>query len=423
MAAPIPGLAEARRLDQADELAGFRARFAPIDEELIYLDGNSLGRLPLATAVRLPEVVRHAWGERLIRSWNEGWIDLPQRLGAKLAPLLGVGADEVLVADSTSVNLFKLALAALGHQQGRRTIITDDLNFPSDLYILQQAARLAGADVVVQVIPSPDGIQPDIERLLAAIDEDTAVVSLSHVAFKSGYLYEQTAVNARARAAGALTLWDLSHSAGALPIELGGWGADLAVGCTYKYLNGGPGAPAFLYARRDLHSLLHNPIPGWMGHRALFDFDPVYAPAPDLRRFLSGTPPILALSAIEAGLDLVNEAGAAAIRAKSLRLGRFLQALWRTELQPLGFQLNSPADPTRRGSHLALGHMHGRRIDLALIAEMKVLPDFREPDTIRLGLAPLYTTFAEVATAVARLRTVVIERRYERYTPQPGAVT
>ena len=416
-------LEQARLLDKTDALAAYRGRFAPIDPDLIYLDGNSLGRLPLATPAHLDEVVQQEWGDRLIRAWNEGWIDLPQRVGVKIAGIIGAAPDEVLVADSTSVNLFKLALSALHLQQGRTKIITDNLNFPSDLYILAEVCKFAGRDVHVQVIPSSDGIHGPLENLLAAIDEETALVSLSHVAFKSGYLYDMTAVNTRAREQGALTLWDLSHSVGVVPIEMRASSADLAVGCTYKYLNGGPGAPAFLYARSGLHERLHNPIPGWMGHQALFDFDLAYKPAPGLRRFLSGTPSILALSAVEKGVDLAAEAGISAIRAKSLRLGRFLSELWQAELNPLGFYLNSPQIPEQRGSHLALGHEEGLCIDLALIAEMNVLPDFRGPDTIRLGMAPLYTTFAELATAVDRLRTVVLEKRYKAYAPQHGQVT
>jgi kynureninase len=415
-------LEQARLLDETDELAAYRGRFTPIDPDLIYLDGNSLGRLPLATPAHLGRVIQQEWGDRLIRAWNEGWIDLPQRVGAKIAGIIGAAPHEVLVADSTSVNLFKLALSALQLQKDRTKIITDDLNFPSDLYILAEVCKLAGRDVHLQVIPS-DGIHGALENLLEAIDEETALVSLSHVAFKSGYLYDMTAVNTRAREQGALTLWDLSHSVGVVPMDMHTGGADLAVGCTYKYLNGGPGAPAFLYARGALHEHLHNPIPGWMGHQALFDFDLAYRPAPGLRRFLSGTPSILALSAVEKGVDLIAEAGISAIRAKSLRLGRFLSVLWQAELEPLGFYLNSPHIPEHRGSHLALGHTEGLRIDLALIAEMNVLPDFRGPDTIRLGMAPLYTTFAELATAVDRLRTIVLEKRYENYSPQHGQVT
>ncbi len=416
-------LEQAQLLDAADELAGFRNRFAPIEAGLIYLEGNSLGRLPLATRARMESTIEDEWGQRLIRSWNEGWLEAPQRVGGKIAGILGAAEDEVIVADSTSINLFKLAVAALLHQSPRTKIITDDLNFPSDLYILEQACALAGGGAYVEMVPSGDGIHAPLERLLEAIDEQTALVSLSHVAFKSGYLYDMATVCAAAQAAGALSLWDLSHSVGAVPIDLRSCSADLAVGCTYKYLNGGPGAPAFLFARQELQRTLHNPIPGWMGHRALFEFNPDYVPAPGLRRFLTGTPSILSLNAIETGVDLVCEAGMGRIREKSMHLGEFLLELWRTELEPLGFYLNSPAAAGQRGSHLAVGHLDGQRIDLALIAEMAVLPDFRAPDTIRWGLAPLYTTFAELVTAVERLQTVVMERRFEKYVPTQGAVT
>ena len=413
----------AQALDRQDELAHLRARFMIAEPELIYLDGNSLGRLPQQTAQRMQQVVAEEWGRSLIRGWNRGWMDAAARIGGKIGALLGAQPDEVLAADSTSVNLYKLALAALRRQHGRYKIITDDLNFPSDLYILQQICALLGRPYRVEIVPSPDGIHGPVERLAAAIDEDTALVTLSHTAFKSGYTYDMPAVSALAQARGALVLWDLSHSAGAVPIDLNGARVDLAVGCTYKYLNGGPGAPAFLYVRRDLQAELENPIAGWMGQQKLFDFALDYAPAPGLRRFLTGTPPILSLSAIEPGVDLLLEAGMARVRAKSAAQTEYLVGLWEAELAPLGFRLNSPRAVERRGSHVSLGHDEALRIDLALIEEMGVLPDFRRPDSIRLGMAPLYTTFEELWTAVSALRAVVAERRYVRYDLPEGVVT
>ncbi len=416
-------LSYAQSLDQQDELAHFRHRFAPTDPDLIYLDGNSLGRLPLATQVRLHEVVQHEWGRRLIRGWNEGWMDAAARIGGKIAALIGAAADEVLLADSTSVNLYKLALAALLAQPGRRKIVTDDLNFPSDLYILQSVCRLVGGGAHLQLVHSVDGIHGPLEKLAAALDDDTALLALSHTAFKSGYTYDMGTMTQKAHEAGALVLWDLSHSAGALPVDLHQANADLAVGCTYKYLNGGPGAPAYLYVRRGLQAKLDNPISGWMGHGAMFDFDLDYEPAPGLRRFITGTPPILSLSAVEPGVDMLLEAGIQPLRAKSLRLSRYLLDLWQEVLAPLGFALNSPREEHHRGSHISLGHPEGYRIDQALIAEMQVLPDFRAPDNIRLGLVPLYTSFADVYTAVSRLETVVTEKRYEKYTNTLNQVT
>ncbi len=414
-------LEEARALDATDPLSAFRERFVIADPELIYLDGNSLGRLPRATGERLATVVEYEWGERLVRGWGEGWFDAPQRIGGKLAGLLGAAADEVVLADSTSVNLFKLALAALLARPDRRVIVTDDLNFPSDLYVLESVARLAGGSV--RVVPSADGIHGPVEALLAALDGDTALLSLSHTVFKSGYTYDMAALTAVAHRAGALALWDLSHSAGAVAVALNGAVADLAVGCTYKYLNGGPGAPAFLYVRRDLQDQLANPISGWIGRRDPFDFALDYAPAPGIGRFLTGTPPILSLSAVEPGVELLMEAGMERLRARSVRLSEYLIVRWEERLAPLGFRLNSPRDPARRGSHVSLGHADGLRINLALIHDQKVLPDFRRPDNIRLGIAPLYNSFADIHTAVERLRAVVVDRLYERYDAAGLTVT
>ena len=416
-------LAYARELDAADPLTAFRARFAIADPDLIYLDGNSLGRLPLATAERLEAVIGQEWGDRLIRSWNEGWFAAPNRIGDKVAQLVGAAADEVIMADSTSVNLFKLSLAALLARPDRHKVVTDDLNFPSDLYVLQSAARLAGRELRVQVVPSADDIHGPIEALAAAIDSDTALVALSHTVFKSGYTYDMAALTAMAHRAGALALWDLSHSAGSVVVDLNGAAADLAVGCTYKYLNSGPGAPAFLYVRRDLQDELANPISGWIGQRDPFDFALEYAPAPGIQRFLTGTPAVLSLSGVEPGVDLLLEAGMVRLRERSVHLSEYLIGLWAARLESLGFRLNSPRDPARRGSHVSLGHAEGLRINLALIRDMKVLPDFRRPDNIRLGIAPLYNTFADLHTAVERLRTVVADRLYERYDPAGLTVT
>jgi len=417
------GAARAAALDAADPLTAFRDRFVIDDPDLIYLDGNSLGRLPRATVDRLAAVVGDEWGRRLVRGWGEGWFETAALIGGKIAKLIGAAEDEVILADATSVNLFKLAMAALTARPGRRVILTDDLNFPSDLYVLQGVARLAGDGCEVRVVPSADGIHGPAEALAAASDADTALLSLSHTVFKSGCTYDMAALTAAAHRAGALTLWDLSHSAGALPVDLNGAAADLAVGCTYKYLNGGPGAPAFLYVRRDLQDTLANPISGWIGRRDPFDFALDYAPATGIRRFLTGTPPILSLLALEPGVDLLLEAGMAGLRERSIRLSTYLLELYDTCLAPLGFRLNSPRDPARRGAHVSLGHDDGLRINLALIHDMRVLPDFRRPDNIRLGIAPLYNTFIDLHTAVERLRTVVNDRLYERHDPSALQVT
>jgi kynureninase len=418
-----PGPGFARHLDGKDELASFRNAFVFAEPDLIYLDGNSLGRLPRHTVERMRHAVESEWGSDLVRGWNAGWFEAPHRVGAKIARLVGAGPDQVVVADSTSVNLFKLAMAALAMRPERRRIVSDVLNFPSDLYVLQGCIHLLGDRHQLHLVPSADGIVVEPGALLQAIDEQTALVALSHVAFKSGFLYDAAVVTERAHQVGALVLWDLSHSAGVVPIELDAWGADLAVGCTYKYLNGGPGAPAFLYVRRDLQGTSASPIWGWFGQHAPFAFELAYQPADSVSRFLAGTPPILSLLAMEAGLDPTLQAGLERIRDKSVRLTSYLIYLVDTLLAPLGFSLGSPRNPAQRGSHVSIRHPEGYRINRALIEEMHVLPDFREPDHIRLGLAPLYTTFGNVWEAVSRIRQVVERERYAHYPATRQAVT
>jgi kynureninase len=417
------GLEFARRLDAEDPLAHFRDLFLSADPDLIYLDGNSLGRLPLQTADRVRAVVGQEWGAGLIRGWNEGWYQSPGRIGDKIGQLLGAGPGQVMVSDSTSVNLFKLALAALAARPGREQILSSVLNFPSDLYVLQGCIRLLGNHHRLHLVPSLDGITVDLETLLDAIDEETALVTLSHVTFKSGFMHQAVEITEWAHRRGALVLWDLSHSAGAVPIQLDQWHVDLAVGCTYKYLNGGPGAPAFLYVRRDLQSELLSPVWGWFGQRAPFDFGLDYEPAEGVTRFLTGTPPILSLLAMEPALDLALDAGIDRIRHKSVKLTSYLVYLVDKVLAPLGFVLGSPRDPAWRGSHISVRHPEGSRITRALIEEIQVLPDFREPDNIRLGLAPLYTSFGDVWGAVERIGRVVEESRYQRYPAERLAVT
>ena len=409
------GLEYARWLDAEDELAQFREGFVLTEPDLIYLDGNSLGRLPKRTAERLGATVANEWGRDLIRGWNAGWYDAPSRIGDRIGRLVGASDGQVVVSDSTSVNLFKLVMAALSLQPGRKRIVSDVLNFPSDLYVLQGSIHLLGNQHRLHLVPSSDGITVDQPALLRAIDERTALVTLSHVTFKSGFLHDAAAVTERARQVGALVLWDLSHSVGVVPMDLDGWGVDLAVGCCYKYLNGGPGAPAFLYVRRELQERASSPIWGWFGQRAPFGFDLDYEPTEGASRFLVGTPPVLSLMALEPALELTLEAGIERIRQKSVSLTSYLVYLVDTVLAPLGFRLGSPRNAARRGSHVSIRHPEGYRINRALIEEMQVLPDFREPDNIRLGLAPLYTSFSEVWEAVDRVRRVVTEERYLQY--------
>jgi kynureninase len=413
----------AMQLDSQDELAQFRDEFVIEDPALIYLDGNSLGRLPKRTAARLRHVVERGWVERLIRGWGEDWFHAPQRIGAKIAQLIGAAPDEVIVCDSTSVNLFKLVVAAMRARPGRHKIVTDDLNFPSDVYIMRGALKLAGEGYRLEMVRSQDGIRVTDAALAAAIDEDTVLVELTHTAFKSGYVYNMRAVTETAHRARALIIWDLCHSVGAMPLALGAADVDMAVGCTYKYLNGGPGAPAFLYVRKDLQDQLLSPIWGWFGQKEQFDMALDYQPAAGLTRFLAGTPNMLSLSAVEPSVELILEAGIARLREKSVRQTEYLIALWEEMLKPLGVKLNSPRDAACRGSHVSLGHPEGLRIDRALIEEMRVIPDFRYPDNIRLGIAPIYTTFADVWEAVTRLRRVIVDRLFEKYPTERPQVT
>jgi kynureninase len=414
----------ARELDSKDELAAYRERFVISDPDPLYFDGNSLGRLTKASLERAKQVVEEEWGKELIRGWNQGWWEATSRVGDKIGQLTGAAAGQVIVSDTTSINLFKLASAALAFQPDKGRVVTDTLNFPSDLYILQGAVQALGSGHEILRIGSNDeDITPDLGALEEAINTDTALVTLSHVVFKSGYLYDMAAITEMAHRRGALVLWDLSHSAGALPIELDKSKADLAIGCTYKYLNGGPGAPAFLYVNKSLQDKISSPIWGWWGQNDPFAFELDYVPAGGVRRFQAGTQPMLSLLTMEAALDPLLEAGLEAIRAKSILLTEYASYLTDQWLTPLGFTPGSPRDPARRGSHISLRHKEGYRINRALIEEMNLIPDFREPDNIRLGCAPLYTTFTEVREGFDRIRRVVTEKRYEHFTMQKLTVT
>jgi len=430
----------ALELDSLDPLASFRERFVITDPDLIYMDGNSLGRLPKIAIERARQVVESEWGDDLIRGWNKGWWEAPQRIGDKIGTLIGAAPGQVIAADTTSMNLYKLVMAALMHQPNRKRIISDAFNFPSDLYILQGAAnslspsplrpspagRGAGGEGRHEIIliGSQDGeVTPDLAALEAAINENTALVTLSHVLFKSGYLYDMRAITDLAHRKGALVLWDLSHSVGALPIELDACNADLAIGCAYKYLNGGPGAPAFLYVNKTIQEKIISPIWGWWGQKDPFDFGLDYEPAPGVNRFLVGTQPMTSLLIMESALEPTLEAGMDSIRQKSLALTGYLIRLADEILLPLGFRLGSPREADRRGSHVSLRHADAYRINRALIEEMNVIPDFRAPDNIRLGLAPLYNTFAEVWETVDRIRRVIEEKRHEKYPQTRLTVT
>lgn len=417
----------AKQLDQKDPLAPFRDRFVLADPDLIYLDGNSLGRLPKATQEHMQGAIEHQWGERLIRSWNESWFRKPVEVGTKIARIIGAEKDEVMVCDTTSINLFKLTVAALRARPERKIILSDTLNFPSDLYILQGIIQLLGENHRLELLPSQDAISVPLVNVEDKIGQDTALVTLSHVSFKSAFMYDMEKITELAHQAGALTLWDLSHSAGAVPLHLHDWDVDLAVGCSYKYLNGGPGAPAFLYIRRDLQSQLSPPIWGWFGAQSPFDFDLDFQPAEDLTRFQISTPHILSLLAIEPALEIILEAGMENLRRKSLHQSEYLIYLAREILLPQGYKLGSPIEAERRGSHVTLQHPEAYRICRALIepeeGDLRVIPDFREPDNIRLGIAPLYTSFTDLHRAVVRMETIVREKSYENYPSEYLTVT
>ena len=414
----------AQQLDTHDRLAAIRNEFVIHDPNLIYLDGNSLGLLPKAAQAKARQVVEEQWGVDLIRGWNKGWWDSPARVGDKIGQLIGAAAGQVLVNDTVSLNLFKLAAAALTLQPSKTRIITDTFNFPSDLYILQGIRQtFGGRHEIISIGASDNDITPDLAALETTIDENTALVTLSHVTFKSGYLYDMQRITELAHKKGALVLWDLSHSVGALPIHLDACNADLAIGCTYKYLNGGPGAPAFLYVNKSIQEKLSSPIWGWWGQNNPFDFSLNYQPARGAERFLVGTQPILSLLTMEAALEPTLQAGMDSIREKSILMTGYASFLTESWLAPFGFSLGSPPDPAKRGSHISIRHADGYRINRALIEEMNVIPDFREPDNIRLGFAPLYTSFTDVWEGFERIKRVMEEKRHEKYSKQKLTVT
>ena len=397
-----PTLAEVRAWDAADPLAAFKRRFT-LPEGVIYLDGNSLGALPAAVPGRLGAAVTDEWGRSLIRGWNDhDWIGAPARVGGRIADLIGAKPSEVVVADSTSVNLFKLIVAAIARQAPRKTIIAEPGNFPTDLYVAQGVAGHFGG-VRLRTVAA-DGV-------LDAIDEDTALVMLTHVHFKTGARHDMAAITARAHAAGALMLWDLCHSAGAIEVDLAGVDADLAVGCGYKYLNGGPGAPAFLYVAERLQGELASPLTGWMGHAAPFAFGDDYRPAPGIDRFLAGTPPVLGLAALECALEAFDGAPMAAVEAKGQRLCSLFIDLVEDRCAGFGLKLVTPRDPSARGTHVSFSHPDGYPVMQALI-ERGVIGDFRAPEVLRFGFTPLYLSFEDVWRAVEILRDVLAEESW-----------
>ena len=385
-------------LDQADPLAAFRDEFV-LPGGVIYLDGNSLGPLPKATAARVAAVVEQEWGHGLIRSWNDaGWIGLPERLGDKIASLLGAPQGSVIAADSTSINVFKALGAAIALRPGRRVIVSEAGNFPTDLYMAEGLIALLGQGHQLRVVEPGD--------IRSALDQDVAVLMLTHVNYRTGAMHDMAAITGAAHAVGALTLWDLAHSAGAVPVALVEAGADFAVGCGYKFLNGGPGAPAFLYVAGALQAVAQYPLTGWLGHAEPFAFHASYRPAPGVARATVGTPSILAMAALEVGLDIATRAPMAEVRAKSMRQTGLLLDLAAQLCPGCGLEPATPSDPAMRGSQVSFRHANAYAVMQALIAR-GVIGDFRTPDIIRLGITPLYLRYVDLWDAAMVLRNVL----------------
>jgi len=389
--------------DRTDPLAAFRDGFV-LPDGVIYLDGNSLGPLQPAVAERVAEVVRSEWGQGLIRSWNDaGWVTLAERIAGRLAPLVGADADEIAVTDSTSANLFKALAATRELTPDRRVIVTDDANFPTDVYVAEGLADLVG-DLEVRVVPTT--------QIVDHLDAEVAAVTLTHVDYRTGRLHDPVALTAASHEVGAVAVWDLSHSTGALEVDLHGWGADLAVGCTYKYLNGGPGAPAYLYVARRWHERVSTPLRGWFGHEQPFAFDLEYRPAPGAARFLDGTPPVLSMAALDAALAVREEVDPALVAAKARALTRrfidLVDARCGDEVEVV-----TPRDPAGRGAQVSLRHPHAAAVMQALIAR-GVIGDHRPPDLLRFGFAPLYVSHTDVWDAVDHLADVLRTGDWDR---------
>ena len=398
--------AAAVQLDAADPLADLRERFVIDDPSLLYMDGNSLGRLSIATEQRLATLIRQEWGGGLVRSWDE-WLTWPGLVGDRLGEaLLGAAPGQVVVSDSTTVNLYKCAAAAIDALPERRVIVTDSENFPTDRYVVEGLARERG--LTVRMVRSDPVERLTAEMVSDAIDDDVALVTFSHVSFASSAIADMPAITDLVHRAGALVLWDLSHTVGSYPVELDASNVDLAVGCTYKYLNAGPGAPAFLYVNRARQPELRQPIWGWFGQRDQFEMGPAYDPEPGIAQFLVGTSPALALAAVDEGVKLLAEAGIDRLREKGIALTSFLIDLHDAWLAELGFRLGSPRDPATRGSHVALRHPEARKLCAALI-ERGVIPDFRTPDRVRFGPAPISTRFVDVWDAMDCLRSLAAQ--------------
>ena len=396
---------ELEALDRNDPLAHFHERFA-LPPDLLYLVGNSLGAMPKATAERMRRVVDQEWSQDLVRSWNQhNWVDLPQRIGDKIGRLIGAAPGETVACDSTSVNLFKALAMAVKLRPGRSLIVSDADNFPTDLYMAQGLSDWLADGLELRTVR--------LAELDSALSEEVAVVSLSHVNYRTGELFDMAAITRKVHGCGALMLWDLAHSAGALPIELSACGADFAVGCGYKYFNGGPGAPAWIYVAERLQSAIRSPLTGWFGHERPFAFESTYAPATGIGRMLVGTPPILSMSALETSIDLMLEAPMEQIRDKSLRLSSLFIELVERQCSGHGLELLTPREPERRGSQVCLRHPQAWPIMQALIAR-GVVGDVRAPDILRFGFTPLYLRHTDVWDAASALAEVLRSGEWQR---------
>lgn len=399
-------MSEAAQHDRDDPLAGYRSRFVGADTDLVYFDGNSLGRPLVGTGRRLAEFVDTEWGGRLIRGWDERWFDLPRTIGDELARVtLGAAPGQTVIGDSTTVLLYKMMRAAVAARPGRREIVIDTDNFPTDRYVAAGVAEECGLTLRWIDVDTDGGVTPEL--LADAVGPDTALVVISHVAYRSAWLADAPELTRIAHDAGALVLWDLCHSAGSVPTSLDAWDVDIAVGCTYKYLNGGPGSPAYAYVAARLIDELTQPIRGWMGADDPFRMGPTYAPADGIRRFTSGTPAVVGMLAMQDMLALLDEVGMTAVRAKSVALTDFAISAADELLAPLGVVLASPAQSERRGGHVTLNHP-AMRAATALLWEQDVIPDYRDPGGLRLGLSPLSTSFAEVERGVEAVRAALL---------------
>lgn len=396
----------ALQMDRNDGLAGFRDRFL-LRDGLIYLDGNSLGPMQDGIQDRVRQCLEGEWGQDLIASWNKaGWYTLPQRLGQKIAALIGAGPNDVVVTDSTSVNLFKVLAAALSLRPDRKVIVSERSNFPTDLYMVEGLAQFAGRDHNLRLVDTPEEIEN-------AIDDDVAVVLLTEVNYRTGWMHDMNAITRKVHESGGLVIWDLAHSAGALPVDLAGADADFAVGCGYKYLNGGPGAPAFLYVAPRFQTTVMQPLSGWFGHADPFAMTPSFEAAPSIHRFLTGTPPVISMVALEAALDIWTEVSLADLREKSVALCELFIALVEERCAGFDLKLVSPRQSARRGSQVCFAHEEAFAIMQALIAR-DVVGDFRAPDILRFGFAPLYVRYVDIFDAVGHLADILQTRAWDQ---------